>query len=122
MHGLSNHVLDEPWPKVVRGRVAMELALYERDPVEPLFRMLSDRDPAPDAELPHTGVGVEWERRLSPPLIAGTDYGTRASTVMTVAASGEVRFEERSLSAAGDVTGTARERFALDQPAAIASG
>ena len=122
VHGLSNHVLDEPWPKVVRGRVAMELALYERDPAEPLFRMLSDRDPAPDADLPHTGVGVEWERRLSPPLIAGTDYGTRASTVMIVGVSGEVRFEERSLSAAGEVTGTARERFALDQPAAIANG
>jgi uncharacterized protein with NRDE domain len=115
VHGLSNHVLDEPWPKVVRGSVAMELALRESDLAEPLFRMLSDREPAPDEELPHTGVGVAWERRLSPPLITGADYGTRASTVMTMAASGEVNFEERTRSETGEVTATARERFAVSQ-------
>jgi len=121
VHGLSNHVLDEPWPKVVRGRVAMELALAEHDPGAALFRMLSDRDPAEDEELPDTGVGRQWERRLSPPLIAGDDYGTRASTVMTISREGEVRFEERTRSASGDVSGIARVAFALREAAASAS-
>lgn len=113
VHGLSNHVLDEPWPKVIRGRVAMEAALEHPDPADPLFDMLSDRTCAPDEELPQTGVGIEWERRLSPPLITGADYGTRASTVMAVSASGAVRFEERTREAEGAVTNIARESFPL---------
>ena len=117
VHGLSNHVLDEPWPKVMRGCTAMELALMDAQPEEKLFAMLSDARPADDDELPHTGVGIEWERRLSPPLITGTEYGTRASTVMTLAASGQVSFEERTRSERGEVTTVVRERFAVPQSA-----
>ncbi len=111
VHGLSNHVLDEPWPKVIRGCTAMELALMQADPADGLFEMLSDTKPARDDELPHTGVGIEWERRLSPPLIAGDDYGTRCSTVMVADARGEIRFEERTRDAGGRVTGVATERI-----------
>jgi uncharacterized protein with NRDE domain len=114
VHGLSNHVLDEPWPKVMRGCTAMELALMEDDPAEKLFAMLSDRKPAADDELPHTGVGIDWERRLSPALITGPEYGTRASTVMAVTAAGEGRFEERTRGPGGEVTATVAERFVLE--------
>src|SRR5881394_3697332 len=65
VHGLSNHVLDEPWPKVVRARLAMEASLKERDPSATLFAALSDGEGAPDAALPETGVGIVWERRLA---------------------------------------------------------
>ncbi|HEX4779514.1 MAG TPA: NRDE family protein [Usitatibacter sp.] len=104
IHGLSNHVLDEPWPKVVRGRAAMREALEHRDPVPPLFDFLSDARPAPDPELPGTGVSVDWERRLSSALIIGADYGTRASTVVAMSASGALRFEERTRGPGGEVT------------------
>lgn len=106
IHGLSNHVLDEPWPKVVRGREAMREALALPDPAPALFGFLSDETPARDAELPGTGVGVEWERRLSSALITGDDYGTRASTVLTMARSGSMRFEERTRGPGGEVTGS----------------
>ena len=59
VHGLSNHLLNEPWPKVVRARSAMRPALASADPAPALFEMLSDRNGAPDAELPDTGVGLE---------------------------------------------------------------
>ena len=114
VHGLSNHVLDEPWPKVLRGRAAMEHALGDADPAPRLFEMLSDGTPANDDELPRTGVGVEWERRLSPPLITGPEYGTRASTVMTITSAGEVRFDERTRGPGGEVTGSVHERFAVE--------
>ncbi len=104
VHGLSNHLLDEPWPKVVRARSAMGEALHERDLVERLFAMLSERGPVADAELPDTGVGLAWERRLSAALITGADYGTRASTVLTVARDGAIRFEERTRGADGEVS------------------
>jgi len=111
VHGLSNHVLDEPWPKVVRGRRVMESALGMKDPAPALFEMLSSPDGAPDEELPGTGVGIEWERRLASALITGDDYGTRASTVLTVARDRSIRFEERTLDAQGEVAATARFAF-----------
>jgi len=118
VHGLSNHVLDEPWPKVVRGRRAMERALDGADPVPALFDLLGDAQGVPDAELPETGVGLEWERRLASALITGPDYGTRASTVLTVAAGGEVRLEERTRGPDGGETARARHAFYQIPPAA----
>jgi uncharacterized protein with NRDE domain len=102
IHALSNHLLDEPWPKVRRAREAMRESVGNGD--EPLFAMLSDATPGHDGELPDTGVGLAWERRLSPALITGEDYGTRASTVLRIAAGGQVRFEERTRDATGTVT------------------
>ena len=104
VHGLSNHLLDEPWPKVVRGRMAMEEALRERDPAPRLFAMLADGEGAPDEALPDTGVGLAWERRLAAPLITGADYGTRASTVLAISREGAIFFEERTLGEDGAVT------------------
>jgi len=103
VHGLSNHLLDEPWPKVVNGRARMREALVSTDPVPQLFELLSDRSRVEDSQLPRTGVGIEWERRLSSALITGSDYGTRASTVLTIDAAGKARFEEHVMGPLGDV-------------------
>jgi uncharacterized protein with NRDE domain len=119
IHGLSNHLLDEPWPKVVRGRRRMEEALAGADPAPALFDMLSDVEGAADHELPSTGVGIAWERRLASALIVGQGYGTRASTVLTVTAAGEAALEERTRAADGSVTQIAAERFTL--PVAVAT-
>lgn len=113
IHALSNHILDEPWPKVDRARAAMGAALRDPDPAPALFAMLADRRGVADADLPRTGVGIEWERRLASALITGEDYGTRASTLVTIGATGEVRFEERTIAADGHVESEARWRFDL---------
>jgi uncharacterized protein with NRDE domain len=110
VHALSNHLLDEPWPKVRRARAALQAAVGDGD--EALFAMLSDATPAPDGELPDTGVGLERERMLSPILIAGASYGTRASTVLR-ATRDAVRLEERTRDAAGTVTRRAAFDFAI---------
>ena len=114
IHGLSNHLLDEPWPKVVRARLAMEHALSEHDPAPALFRALAESQGAPDAALPETGVGIAWERRLASALITGADYGTRASTVMTVGDAGAISFEERTLAGDGAVTLNRREALQVE--------
>ena len=110
VHALSNHLLDEPWPKVVRARVAMQAALHEPDPAPRLFAMLADGEGAPDEALPETGVGLAWERRLAAPLITGSDYGTRASTVLAVSHAGAFAFEERTIAADGSVASRAQWR------------
>jgi uncharacterized protein with NRDE domain len=114
VHAISNHLMDEPWPKVVAARLGMDQALEERDPSEALFAMLSDGSLPSDEDLPDTGVGVAWERRLGSALITGEDYGTRASTVLTLSDKGAISFEERTRGAMGEVTGTARERFVVE--------
>jgi uncharacterized protein with NRDE domain len=113
VHGLSNHLLDEPWPKVRRGRDVMAAALDDADPAPRLFEMLSDANPAPDAELPDTGVGITWERRLATALITGEEYGTRCSTVVAFAASGAIDFEELTRAADGSVSSRAQHRFRI---------
>jgi uncharacterized protein with NRDE domain len=98
IHGLSNALLDTPWPKVLRGTAALEQALASSVKPEPdrLLEILQERQIASDSELPDTGVGLEFERMLSPAFITSERYGTRSSSVLTVAASGEVEFVERS--------------------------
>ncbi len=105
VHGLSNHRLDEPWPKVIRAKAAMASALGDEDPAPRLFEMLADTRGCEDSALPDTGVGIEWERRLAAPLIVGDDYGTRASTLLTMASDGAVRFEERAIGPGGAIEG-----------------
>jgi uncharacterized protein with NRDE domain len=86
IYGISNHLLDTPWPKVVRGKEMMERALQKDEPPSPeeLFQILGDRTFPPDQMLPSTGVDIDWERILSPLFIRSPVYGTRSSTVLFV--------------------------------------
>jgi uncharacterized protein with NRDE domain len=116
VHGLSNASLDTPWPKVERSKAA--LAAWCAEPgndIGALFSVLADRAPASDAELPATGVSLEWERRLSSPFIVGADvgYGTRCSTIVTLGRDGAARFVERTFDPAGNPIGDVDVRFAL---------
>jgi uncharacterized protein with NRDE domain len=115
VHGLSNHLLDTPWPKVRRGKqqVATLLKSEESQLVTGLFATLADRTVAPDSELPDTGVGLQRERELSPPFIAGERYGTRASTVLLVSRAGKVSCVERRFGIRGASQGEAAQRFEL---------
>ncbi|MCE5265515.1 MAG: NRDE family protein [Deltaproteobacteria bacterium] len=97
IHGVSNHLLDTPWPKVEQGKNGLSTLLKEggRPLTEGLFALLADRSRPPDDFLPETGVGLEWERVLSPLFIESPVYGTRSSTVLLIDRKGEVTFAER---------------------------
>lgn len=116
VHGLSNHLLDEPWPKVTEGVAVLEQALtLDVAPLMArLFLQLSDRTPAPAHALPATGIAPERERELSASFIAAPRYGTRASTVIVVAADGRVDFAERTFGPQGMFQGEQRLSFTLE--------
>ena len=98
IHGLSNHVLNTPWPKVKQSCRAMEdcLSSHRRPDMETLMQILEDRMIPADEDLPRTGVPLEWERRLGSIFIHSDIYGTRSSTVLLVTKEGAARMRERT--------------------------
>jgi uncharacterized protein with NRDE domain len=97
IHGLSNHLLNTPWPKVQRAKAGLAQVVRSEDPnVEAFFDLLGDGTPAPDHTLPDTGIGPVWERALSSIMIQTEGYGTRCSSVILVDAMGKARFVERT--------------------------
>jgi len=115
IYGLSNHLLDTPWPKVNRGKDALGALLAEPGPqlAPSLFALLADRRQAADDHLPRTGVSPEWDRLLSSAFIASRDYGTRSSTVLLVGRDGTVTFVERTFGPAGAPGDEVRHEFEL---------
>lgn len=97
VHGLSNALLDTPWPKLRRGTAGLATLIADGGRPDPqaLFTLLADTTRPPDAELPSTGVSLEWERLLSPAWIVSADYGTRASLVLLWHADGRIEMIER---------------------------
>jgi len=98
IHGLSNHLLGTPWPKIRRARRALArlIATPADLTVNALLGMLADTITPPDSELPDTGIGLEWERLLSSIFIRSPAYGTRSSSVIIVSSNGTWRFVEQT--------------------------
>jgi uncharacterized protein with NRDE domain len=118
IHGLSNHLLDTPWPKVTAGTAALTATRNSDDPDaigSALFALLSERTPAQDAQLPDTGIERQRERELSPPFILGDLYGTRTSTLLMVHASGEVFVHEKRYGPGGLAQGEDARAFRLER-------
>jgi len=82
IYGLSNALLDAPWPKVLKTKAQFASLLCLGAPDDAYFEMLADTTPAPDLRLPETGVPLETERMLSAVRIESPHYGTRTSTVV----------------------------------------
>lgn len=95
-YGLSNHLLETSWPKVLRGKEKIKpvLAQTHIDP-EQLFEVLYDDQRADDAQLPNTGLPLDRERALSSMFIKTTGYGSRCSTAILINHQNQVVFSER---------------------------
>lgn len=113
LHGVSNHLLNTPWPKVERTKAAL-LRSLERPAAERaqcLFLALHDGQAAADEDLPDTGIGRERERQLSAPFVSGAEYGTRCSSLLFVDALGRVQLLERRFGPWGKPEGQFRGRL-----------
>ena len=108
IHGLSNHLLDTPWPKVLSGTRALRSEMQREGGPDPeqLLALLDDRATPPDDALPATGVGLELERLLGPLFIQTPMYGTRCSTVLVLHSSGRLQFMERAFGPDHAILGT----------------
>jgi uncharacterized protein with NRDE domain len=116
IHGLSNHLLDTPWPKVTLGKkVLAEILAHGKQPaVEEIFALLADRSLPDDSLLPDTGVGLETERLLAPLFISGPTYGTRSSTLIMIDENASVTFSERTYNRKSGQNVTATIHFTIE--------
>jgi uncharacterized protein with NRDE domain len=115
MYGLSNHLLDTPWPKVQNAKHALGSALLDMRDTAPLLALLRDDRPAPDEQLPKTGVSLEWERLLSSAFVRAPDYGTRCSTIIRIDAVGRAYFDEWSWDSEGADSGRTSLQFEVER-------
>jgi len=98
IHGISNHLLDTPWPKLERAKGELQDIIVRSPEINPeeIFNMLADTAYPPENQLPNTGVGADWERVLSPIFVASDVYGTRSSSIILYHRSGLLQFIERT--------------------------
>ena len=116
VYGLSNHLLDTPWPKVTHGKRALERLLAEPDVRTPeLLALLAAGDSRSDGAL-RADIGSDLGRMQwrSSRFILGSDYGTRTSTVVLLDAGGAGVFVERSFDASGAAVGDAAFELRVD--------
>ncbi len=111
VYGLSNHLLDTPWPKVVSAKTGLAQALTRLPDRDPLLQLLRDESRADDARLPRTGLSLEWERLLSSAFIRAPGYGTRCSTIVLIDRHGHASFSEWTWDEAGAQSGRVDYEF-----------
>ncbi|MFM9113641.1 MAG: NRDE family protein, partial [Polynucleobacter victoriensis] len=103
IYGLSNGMLDTPWPKVQHrvGAFAQLLAMdtgeFKRS--EHYLRAMEDMTQAPDDYLPQTGVSYEWEKVLSSAFIRTPNYGTRSTSLIRIRKDGRYEVIEKLFNA-----------------------
>lgn len=118
VYGLSNHLLDTPWPKLVKAKVRLRRLLGDT-PLpsdDALAALLADPTiyaADSDDSLPSASVEPSLERALSAAFINTPDYGTRCTTVLTVSRQGEVRFVEQNFASNGQPAHRATFEFPL---------
>lgn len=111
IYGLSNHLLDTPWPKLSDAKASFAQALTKLPESAAFFDLLSDEEIVADEHLPQSGVPLEWERILSAVFVTSPNYGTRASTLLTVDQKGRTTLRERSFGPAALPIGEVCETF-----------
>ncbi|RUR27806.1 NRDE family protein [Vreelandella andesensis] len=104
VHGLSNATLNTPWPKLNLVRDALLNSAHEQWQSATQHALHSSHT-APDEQLPDTGVGLTLERQLSSAFIIGEQYGTRATTWLTLNHQGQVEITEQRFGPLGRFEG-----------------
>ncbi len=93
LYGLSNHLINSPWPKVEKGKKLLARQLRSPNHRQ-LQQLLQDEWRPDDKRLPNTHIDIELERMLSPIFIRSEHYGTRACTSLIYSDDGHISFSE----------------------------
>ena len=104
IHALSNHSLNEPWPKVEKAKSLMGAAIGELSVQTPhqslsldvLTELLSDTSRPQMMHCPIRAWDWNGRRGVIADLDCGEKYGTRSSTLLSMHRNGTVTLIERT--------------------------
>lgn len=115
VQGLSNALLNTPWPKTQKTVRAVSTLLTSPNGInaDALLGVMQDTEPVADKLLPRTGVTLERERLLATPFIRSPSYGTRCTTLALQAHDQTTWVQEDSYDREGRLTD--RQRWLSDQ-------
>jgi len=110
VYGLSNALLDTPWPKVERGKRALSRVLAsEVIDHDRLATAVGNRQLASQEQLDLQGLTGEMDQMLSAQFIANPVYGTRATTTCWRDNTATYHWREQTIDGNGEVTGTVEQ-------------
>lgn len=115
IYGLSNALLDSPWPKVTKAKRVFSELIQTDFSLEDLIQMMQDDATASDDQLPETGLDYVREKALSAMCIRTPDYGTCCTTAITIDHDGNVNFMEKSYPVGDRKEGTVAFNFVINQ-------
>lgn len=97
IYGLSNALLNSPWPKLLKVRDGLRAHMKSSNiNTNHLIELMQDSGEAHDHLLPDTGISHDWERRLSACFIQSPEYGTRATTLLMQKPDGHTYVREQT--------------------------
>jgi uncharacterized protein with NRDE domain len=108
---LSNALLHSNWPKQELASSQMRRCTAGTIDHPGLQAVVSSRVQVEEHRLPDTGVGLEFEKLLSAPFIVSPEYGTRATTSLSLDALGHGDWLETSFDKAGNTVQQQRWQF-----------
>ncbi|MCL1124039.1 NRDE family protein [Shewanella surugensis] len=115
-HAVSNGALDDIWPKMAKGNDALQQHINTHITPDPdvILSLLKDNQQAEDENLPHTGIGLEWERQLSSIYIKHPEYGTRSSSIILINHHQQAHFIEVQYDGKGRTLGRQDFHFKIE--------
>lgn len=113
-YGLSNHLLDTPWPKVEQAKEQVKALLVRPDfKLDHLWEVLSDRRLPAAPNFCTGGLEPSRERALGAIFVQMPGYGTRCSTLLLIGRDGHVSMAERRFGVDGSIEGESRFTFSV---------
>lgn len=120
IYGLCNHLLDTPWPKLVKAkRLFSDHLKYQTPDHDQLIKIMNDNEQAAAHLLPNTGIGLENERQLSSCFIKGENYGTRNTSALILDSKGSFKWVEQNYASHGVAETRQHFQVNLTSPAMI---
>ncbi len=97
IHGLSNGLINEPWPKTELAKEQLEAIMKGELNQNKVLHTLKSTKTYELEKLPSTGVPIDMEIGLSAQLVRiGETYGTVSAIAVLQESSGLVRMKERT--------------------------
>jgi uncharacterized protein with NRDE domain len=115
IHGVSNHLLNTPWPKLVRAKKRFQAGLSALPDHSSVSRVLQVREWDEGKSGVSGDIDHDTRKMMSSAFVVSEVYGTRSATVHTRSTSGQLFFEEVTYDRVGTESTRNRVRMTMER-------